>query len=339
MKKLVKMIFLTMAICCIGVGIYFIITVIGSSETVQDAYDNMNGKSTNNTGSRKYIFLKSYLSSTGDESILFSLGMNRADAEAGGLFDYDPGTGDAGVKEDPIICNCTSRCDSNGNDDCPVCSKNPASCAYIPDCTCTGTTRCTKGQEQDCEACKINIKYCKIAAAIVTGGIPFKPASGGWYHTDQGETNKQKPVKSPSDSTGWCFFVAIQAIASGKTGRNVDMNEVFAADGGSFKDEGGCYRYSKDYSGEIGRGNKILNNLGVSESLRDVGRSGFSTTGTYLIHVVKDNAHEWSAKKGPGEHWFVVNNGLLMSSADDKDPGITRVTSLPSTANRCFKVE
>lgn len=337
MKKLVKMIFLTMAICCIGVGIYFIITVIGSSETVQDAYDNMNGKSTNNTGSRKYIFLKSYLSSTGDDSILFSLGMNKDDAEAGGLFDYDPGTGDAGVKEEPIICNCTSRCDSSGNDDCPVCSKNPASCAFIPDCTCTGTTRCSKGHEQDCEACKINIKYCKIAAVTVTGGIPFVPKTVGWYHTNQKETNGKKPVRSlHSGSTGWCFFVAIQAIASGKTGRNVDMNEVFAADGGSFKDEGECYRYSKDYTGSIGRGNKILSNLGLSESLHDVGRSGFSTTGTYLIHVAGDTSKQWSSGK---EHWFVIHNGILMCSADSKKPGITTVTSLPSTANHCYRVE
>lgn len=315
MGRIIKAILLTIAIACAGVSVFFIITIIGNRDIVVDAYNSLSSASKRGADAIRTNFLQVY-SSYGEE-LFIALGVNKTDYAPGGIGDSDPGTGE-GSDILHEVCTCTDMCtsDTDFDDTCEVCKVDWQNCAYVPPCTCSGPDRCTQGNvDNSCEACKLDIRNCMVILPTITGGEIGGRYEGTWCHVQQG--SEAFKVTSVNNTKGkHCFFVAVNALSSGLSGRQVTLEEVFTADGQTWvcDQNTGLCKTSKDHNGSVSRANNILSNLGISDKLANA--TSVTKSGTYLVYV--KNNKNWSSG---GFHWFTIHNGTLMTNAGDKGYG------------------
>lgn len=312
MRKILKAILYVIAASCVIVLVYFIIAIIGNRKEVVNAYKAMTNTKEQGADNIRTNFLRVY--GTYGEELFLALGMKKTDYDISGTVDSDIEMDEPTVK----LCTCTAECksDTDYDDTCEVCKLDWQQCYYVAPCTCSGPDRCTSTNvDSSCEACNKDYKNCAVVihstASTQIGGI----YEGKWYHVIQGtETYK---VKSAGGSTGkHCFFVAMNAICSGFTGRQITLEDVFTADGQTWTCDPNTMtcNTSKDHNGGFTRANNILSNMGVSESIHD--NATLTASGSYLVYV--GNNKNWSSS---GMHWFPVHNGELMTNAGNHKTG------------------
>lgn len=78
MKRVVKAILFIFGILCAVISIYFIITIIGASDDIIGAYENMTSASSSKP-SMKTRFISTYTIATGDKSLMFAAGLSESD--------------------------------------------------------------------------------------------------------------------------------------------------------------------------------------------------------------------------------------------------------------------
>lgn len=312
MRKILKAILGVIAASCVIVLVYFIIAIIGNRKEVVNAYKAMTNTKEQGADNIRTNFLRVY--GTYGEELFLALGMKKTDYDISGTVDSDTEMDEPTVK----LCTCTSECTSETDydDTCEVCKLDWQQCAYVAPCTCSGQDRCTSTNvDSSCEACKKDYKNC---AVILQGTVSTEIGGtyeGAWYHVIQGtETYKVKSVNGTPNQH--CFFVAMNAICSGFTGRQITLEDVFTADGQTWTCDPNTMtcKTSRDHNGGFARANSILSNMGISERIHD--SATLTTSGSYLIYVSGNK--NWSSG---GSHWFPVHNGVLMTNAGNHKTG------------------
>lgn len=329
MGKILKTLLLTIAVTCGAVSIFFIFSIVGNRDKVIESFNAMNSVEAQGADVTRQNFLKVY--STYGEELFIALGIKKTDYAPNGVGDSDPGTpGESASK----YCTCTDKCtsDSDFDDTCEVCKIDWTQCAYIPPCTCAGPDRCTPTNvDNSCEACKLDYTNCTVYMPGKTGGEIGGRYEGTWHHVQQcSETYLVTSANNTSNQH--CFFVAMNALCSGLSGKQITLEDVFTADGQTWVCDPNTMKCvtSKDHSGSIARANGILSNMGISKSLST--GSNVSNSGTYLVYT--KNNKNWSDS---GNHWFIIHNGTLMTNADGKSHGYKLTSSDIADINKSAK--
>ena len=78
MKNIIKAIIATFLVSCAVVAVYFIVTLITSTDDVTTAYERMQGDSEVTVSKLKFNLLVKYVEVTGDNEILYTMGISQS---------------------------------------------------------------------------------------------------------------------------------------------------------------------------------------------------------------------------------------------------------------------
>lgn len=183
MRWLTKKVYTLLVIVFIIVSIYFIITVLGSSKEIIEAYNRITYTKQEGTDNIRSNFLQVY--GTYGEELFIALGIKKSDFAMTGVSDSQSHT----PEENNIpFCTCTQKCldEATTDDSCGVCSYDYTECLQELVCMCLGPDKCGLGHvDSSCRACVHDVTLCEVVQGE-TRPAPTPP------------TPKPKPQNPPS---------------------------------------------------------------------------------------------------------------------------------------------
>ena len=160
MRWLVKKIYVILIVVFIIVSIYFIITIIGSSKEIIQAYNRITYTKQEGADNIRSNFLQVY--STYGEELFIALGIKKTDFMLSGIGDSSSIMPDENVTP---FCTCDQKClnQNEANIGCQVCTEDYTKCVMELYCLCVGPDKCSSTHtDTNCHACIYDITLCEV---------------------------------------------------------------------------------------------------------------------------------------------------------------------------------